>query len=54
MPGWLSFAGSGPFTSMLSNATSTAWSKPRHRKGRQSNKEKPTGPNRERNKGESK
>src|SRR5580704_14729999 len=25
MPGWPSSAGSGPLTSMLSNATSTAW-----------------------------
>ena len=25
MPGWLSSAGSGPLTWMLSNATSTAW-----------------------------
>src|SRR5215468_9059602 len=35
MPGWLRSAGSGPFTSMLSNATSTAWSNRRERKGRQ-------------------
>src|SRR5437588_3538680 len=37
MPGWLSSAGSGPLTWMLSNATSTAWVKinQRQRKGRQ-------------------
>src|SRR5437016_12292601 len=34
MPGWLSFAGSGPLTWMLSNGTSTAWINPRQRKGR--------------------
>ena len=34
MPGWLSFAGSGPLTSTLSNATSTGWINPHKRKGR--------------------
>ena len=28
MPGWLSSVGSGPLTSMRSNATSTAWINP--------------------------
>src|SRR2546430_8456840 len=35
MPGWRSSASSGPLTSMRSNATSTAWSSQRQRKGRQ-------------------
>src|SRR5207245_1388511 len=35
MPGWRSSASSGPLTSMLSNATSTAWSSQRQRNGRQ-------------------
>ena len=35
MPGWLRSAGSGPLTSMLSNATSTAWINQHQRKGRQ-------------------
>src|ERR1700680_1317881 len=35
MPGWSSFAGSGPITWMLSNATSTAWKNHHQRKTRQ-------------------
>src|ERR1700740_2219560 len=35
MPGWISSAGSGPVTSMLLNATSTAWIQPNQRRGRQ-------------------
>src|SRR6266550_18842 len=35
MPGWLRSVGSGPLTSMLSNATSTAWINQHERKGRQ-------------------
>src|SRR5437762_1256042 len=35
MPGWLSSAGSGPLTWMLSNATSIAWISQHQRKGRQ-------------------
>jgi hypothetical protein len=35
MPGWLSSAGSGPLTWMLSNATSTAWINQHQRKVRQ-------------------
>src|SRR5437763_11783268 len=35
MPGWLSSAGSGPLTWMLSKATSTAWSNQSQGKGRQ-------------------
>src|SRR6266568_2037158 len=55
MPGWRSSAGSGPLTSTLSNATSTAWIliawvSPHRRKGRQRRRWR--GPNRERDKGE--
>src|SRR6266481_5756412 len=35
MTGWLSSAGSGPLTWMLSNATLTAWINQHQRKGRQ-------------------
>jgi hypothetical protein len=35
MPGWSSFAGSGPITWMLWNATSTAWKNHHQRKARQ-------------------
>src|SRR6266481_2416826 len=35
MPGWSSFAGSGPLTWMLWNGTSTAWKNHHQRKGRQ-------------------
>ena len=35
MPGWRRSAGSGPLTSMRSNATSTAWINQHQRKGRQ-------------------
>ena len=35
MPGWLSSAGSGPLTWMLSNGISTAWMSQQQRKGRQ-------------------
>ncbi|MBV9084726.1 MAG: helix-turn-helix transcriptional regulator [Acidobacteriaceae bacterium] len=35
MPGWPSSASSGPCTSMLSNAISTAWLNPHQRKRRQ-------------------
>ena len=52
MPGLRRSAASGPLTWMLSNATSTVWSNPRQRKGRQG--EKWRGPNREGNKGETK
>src|ERR1700758_5609745 len=38
MRGWLSSAGSGPLTWMLSNATSTGWIH-QHRKGRQGNED---------------
>ena len=39
MPGWLSSAGSGPLTWMLSNATSTAWINQHKRKGQPNEKE---------------
>ena len=51
MPGWLSSAGSGPLMWMLWNATSTAWiinTNEKEDKGRR------RGPNRERDKGETK
>src|SRR2546429_339116 len=42
MPGWLRSAGSGPLISMLSSATSTAWTSRRQRKARQGeNDERP-------------
>ena len=52
MPGWLRSAGSGPLTWMLSNATSTAWI--RSNTNEKENKERRRGPNRERDKGETK
>jgi DNA-binding transcriptional ArsR family regulator len=52
MPGWLRSVSSGPLTWMLSNATATAWnqSTPTKRKTRRRQR----GPNRERDKGETK
>src|SRR3984885_2190387 len=54
MTGWLSSAGSGPLTLMLSNATSTAWignrmDQQHQRRGRLLRKRR-RGPNRERDK----
>ena len=43
MPGWLSSAGSGPLTWMLSNATSTAWIEINHTNEKE-DKEKTTRP----------